>query len=82
MRILEDNWKVLTSFFPKEWQQMVWQSGAVERLRGFSSPDAAEAHCRRTDRDANHLHNGTRRHTDVGWCNEGGRGRVPDQALQ
>ncbi|HXP41877.1 MAG TPA: IS4 family transposase [Candidatus Acidoferrales bacterium] len=39
MRILEENWKVLTSFFPKEWQQMAWQSGAVERLRGFSSPD-------------------------------------------
>jgi hypothetical protein len=31
--------KVLTSFFPTGWQQMAWQSGAVERLRGFSSPD-------------------------------------------
>ena len=39
MHILEENWKVLTSFFPTGWQQMAWQSGAVERLRGFRSPD-------------------------------------------
>jgi hypothetical protein len=39
MHFLEENWKVLTSFFPTGWQQMAWQSGAVERLRGFSSPD-------------------------------------------
>ena len=39
MCILEENWKVLTSFFPTGWQQTAWQSGAVERLRGFSSPD-------------------------------------------
>src|ERR1035438_1832026 len=39
MRILEENWKMLTSFFPTGWQQMAWQSGAVERLRGFPSPD-------------------------------------------
>jgi hypothetical protein len=39
MRILEENWKVLTSFFPAGWQQMAWQSGAVERLRGFPSPE-------------------------------------------
>ena len=39
MRILEENWKVLTSLFPTGWQQMAWQSGAVERLRGFPSPD-------------------------------------------
>jgi hypothetical protein len=39
MRIHEENWKVLTSFFPTGWQQMAWQSGAVERLRGFPSPD-------------------------------------------
>src|SRR5579864_1160367 len=39
MRIVEDNWKVLASFFPTGWQQMAWQSGAVERVRGFSSPD-------------------------------------------
>ena len=39
MRILEENWKVLTTLFPAGWQQMAWQSGAVERLRGFPSPD-------------------------------------------
>src|ERR1039458_2705278 len=39
MRILEENWKLLMSFFPTGWQQMAWQSGAVERLRGFRSPD-------------------------------------------
>jgi hypothetical protein len=35
----EENWKVLASLFPAGWQQMAWQSGAVERLRGFPSPD-------------------------------------------
>src|SRR5580700_5667434 len=35
MRIAEENWKV----FPAGWQQMAWRSGAVERLRGFPSPD-------------------------------------------
>src|SRR3977135_508915 len=39
MRIAEENWKVLTSLFPAGWQHMAWQSGAVERLRGFPSPD-------------------------------------------
>src|SRR2546427_5323473 len=39
MRIAEENWKVLASLFPAGWQQMAWQSGAVERLRGFPSPD-------------------------------------------
>ena len=39
MRIGEENWKVLTSLFPAGWQKMAWQSGAVERLRGFPSPD-------------------------------------------
>jgi hypothetical protein len=39
MRIAEENWKELTSFFPTGWQQMAWQSGTVERLRGFPSPD-------------------------------------------
>jgi hypothetical protein len=38
MRIAEDNWKVL-ALFPAGWRQMAWQSGAVERLRGFPSPD-------------------------------------------
>src|ERR1700681_1213640 len=39
MRIAEENWKVLTSLFPAGWQQMAWQSGAVERLRRFSSSE-------------------------------------------
>src|SRR5260370_41009252 len=29
----------LASLFPAGWQRMAWQSGAVERLRGFPSPD-------------------------------------------
>jgi hypothetical protein len=37
MHIGEENWKVLASLFPARWQQMAWQSGAVERLRGFPS---------------------------------------------
>jgi hypothetical protein len=39
MRITEENWKVLASFLPTGWQQMAWQSGAIDRLRGFPSPD-------------------------------------------
>src|SRR6266487_6164806 len=39
IRIAEEDWHVLTSLFPAGWQQMAWQSGAVERLRGFPSPD-------------------------------------------
>jgi hypothetical protein len=39
MRIAEENWKVLASLFPAGWQQMARQSGAVDRLRGFPSPD-------------------------------------------
>src|SRR5713226_10417870 len=39
MRIAEEDWQVLTSLSPAGWQQMAWQSGAVERLHGFPSPD-------------------------------------------
>jgi hypothetical protein len=39
VRIAEENWKVLALLLPPGWQQMAWQSGAVERLRGFPSPD-------------------------------------------
>src|SRR5579864_5225924 len=39
MRIAEENWKVLVSLLPAGWQQTAWQSGAIERLRGFPSPD-------------------------------------------
>ena len=41
MRIAEENWKVLESLFPAGWQQMAWQSGAVERLRGFPLSDVS-----------------------------------------
>jgi len=36
---VEENWKVFASLFPAGWQQIVWQSGGVERLSGFPSPD-------------------------------------------
>ena len=39
MQIAEEDWKVLTSLLPTGWQQMASQSGAIERLRGFPSPD-------------------------------------------
>jgi hypothetical protein len=39
MRISEEDWNVLASLLPAGWQQMAWQSGAIERLRGFPSPD-------------------------------------------
>src|SRR5881392_2709142 len=39
MRIAEENWKVLASLFPLRWQQIAWPSDAIERLRGFPSPD-------------------------------------------
>jgi hypothetical protein len=35
-----DDWKVLASLLPTGWQQAAVRSGAVERLRGFSSPEA------------------------------------------
>src|SRR2546425_9308419 len=38
MCIVKASWK-LASLFPAGWQQMAWQSGAVERLRRFPSPD-------------------------------------------
>ncbi len=39
MRIDEEDWKVLASLLPAGWQQLARQSGAIERLRGFPSPD-------------------------------------------
>src|SRR6266849_5820469 len=35
-----ENWKVLLSLLPAGWQQAALESGAVRRLRGFSSPEA------------------------------------------
>jgi hypothetical protein len=34
-----ENWKVLLSLLPAGWQQAALESGAVKRLRGFSSPE-------------------------------------------
>src|SRR5438270_1109321 len=39
MDINENNWRVLTALLPRGWQQMALRYGAVERLRGFSSPE-------------------------------------------
>jgi hypothetical protein len=35
-----EDWNVLASLFPGDWREEAVQSGAVERLRGFSSVDA------------------------------------------
>ncbi|HWO34349.1 MAG TPA: hypothetical protein VNO32_36595 [Candidatus Acidoferrum sp.] len=37
MSIADDNWKTLTSLFPTGWQQMAWQSGAVQVILRASS---------------------------------------------
>jgi hypothetical protein len=39
MRTSEEDWNVLASLLPAGWQQMAWQSGALERLRRFRSLD-------------------------------------------
>jgi hypothetical protein len=36
----QENWSILLSLFPPKWNQRARESGAVERLRGFSSPEA------------------------------------------
>lgn len=36
----QENWKTLLSLFPPQWQERAGESGAVERLRGFSSAEA------------------------------------------
>jgi hypothetical protein len=35
-----EDWQVLVSLFPPEWQDEAVRSGAVERLRGFESAEA------------------------------------------
>ncbi len=37
--LLDENWQVLMTLFPSGWQEQARQSKAVERLRGFSSPE-------------------------------------------
>lgn len=36
----DENWKVLVSLFPKDWVEQAWETGAVERLRGFGDEGA------------------------------------------
>src|ERR1700741_1757555 len=35
--VLDEDWKLLLSFLPRDWQQQAILLGAVERLRGFDS---------------------------------------------
>jgi IS4 transposase len=35
-----ENWRTLLSLFPPQWRERAGESGAVERLRGFSSAEA------------------------------------------
>src|ERR1700753_3181684 len=37
---VEESWQTLLSLFPPRWRELAEESGAVERLRGFSSPEA------------------------------------------
>jgi hypothetical protein len=36
----QENWQVLLSLFPPRWRDLAVESGAIERLRGFSSAEA------------------------------------------
>jgi len=36
---LDEDWRVLTGLFPVGWQQAAKDCGAMERMRGFSSPE-------------------------------------------
>jgi hypothetical protein len=35
-----ENWRVLRSMFPSEWEHLGRSSGTIKRLRGFSSAEA------------------------------------------
>lgn len=37
---MDENWEILTSFFPKGWREVGHSCGALSRLRGFPSEDA------------------------------------------
>jgi hypothetical protein len=39
MNTSEKNWKVLVSLLPNGWREEALKSGAIRRLRGFSSPE-------------------------------------------
>lgn len=36
----QENWGVIRTLFPAQWRELAGESGAIERLRGFSSPEA------------------------------------------
>src|SRR3982751_6299712 len=36
----QENWQTLLSLFPAQWRERAVESGAIERLRGFSSAEA------------------------------------------
>jgi hypothetical protein len=38
--IIDENWQILLSLFPKDWKSKTTMSGAIERLRGFESAEA------------------------------------------
>jgi len=40
MNAAEEDWLVLTSLFPEGWQQQAKQTGAIERQRGITAPEA------------------------------------------
>ena len=37
--ILNENWNILTSFFPENWRELGRQTGAITRLRDFKSEE-------------------------------------------
>src|ERR1051325_7264821 len=38
--VLDESWNVLLSLFPNDWIERAWQTGALERLRGFGDEAA------------------------------------------
>ena len=38
--ILDEDWRILTSYFPASWAEQAVQCGALTRLRGFDSEEA------------------------------------------
>jgi len=37
MAVIDEDWSVLLSLFPPEWEELGRKTGAISRLRGFSS---------------------------------------------
>ena len=37
MAVVEEDWNILLSLFPVEWEELGRKTGAIARLRGFSS---------------------------------------------